>query len=84
MLAENSTVFDRKRPAPLDAGAARAAGAAGAAGGGAMADPASDPAGVLAYNNEETLGYLESHGVGTLFKMLLKDVIESKPTDPIS
>jgi hypothetical protein len=49
-----------------------------------MADPASDPAGVLAYNNEETLGYLESHGVGTLFKMLLKDVIESKPTDPIS
>eukprot|EP01049_Picozoa_sp_SAG25_P024852 SAG25_NODE_11451_length_304_cov_0.653659_1_plen_33_part_01 len=29
---------------------------------GAMADPGSDPAGVLAYNNEETLGYLESHG----------------------
>jgi len=49
-----------------------------------MADPGSDPAGVLAYNNDETLGYLESHGVGTLFKMLLKDVIETKPTDPIS
>lgn len=49
-----------------------------------MADPGSDPAGVLAYSNEETMAYLESHGVGTLMKLLLKDVIESKPTDPIS
>jgi hypothetical protein len=49
-----------------------------------MADPASDPAGVLAYSNEQTLQYLESHGVGTLLKMLLKDVIEVKPNDPIS
>ena len=49
-----------------------------------MADPGSDPAGVLAYNNAETMTYLESHGVGTLMKALLKDVIETKPTDPIS
>ena len=49
-----------------------------------MAHPASDPAGVLDYNNDETKEYLESHGVTTLMCSVLKEVVTTKPDDPIS
>ena len=49
-----------------------------------MAHPASDPAGVLDYNNDETKEYLESKGVTTLMCAVLKEVVTTKPDDPLS
>ena len=48
-----------------------------------MAASGADPAGVLAYNNDETQQYLEAKGVGTLMCAVLKEVVTTKPEDPI-
>ena len=49
-----------------------------------MASQGADPAGVLAYNNDDTQAYLEAKGVTTLMCAVLKDVVTTKPDDPIS
>jgi|EP01047_Picozoa_sp_COSAG01_P014159 hypothetical protein len=48
-----------------------------------MATPASDPAATYAYDHSETEWYIEANGVKTLMAKLLKDIVVSKPEDPI-
>ena len=45
---------------------------------------ASDPAGVLQYDQREHTSYLQSTGASTMFSKVLSTLIMEKPADPIT